>query len=199
MYIVATLPCNLSLACFADINVSQGNVATHARCGGIFNIHFKECWSWVCGPTFWPTLYTSYCSTVASSGHVHFQCGCSQWVRELKFSSTVHMLWTSLNILETTRHEGAIYIVCRVRCVYLCLALSNIAYSRLRSSPVVSLNNSHHLYLYQAVPIKKQYKNDSFEWQHALFNDHLHLRECKTNEVKETGRRTDQLFTGENI
>ena len=29
---VATLPCNLSLmACFADINVSQGSVATYAK------------------------------------------------------------------------------------------------------------------------------------------------------------------------
>jgi len=37
---VATLPCNLSLMfSFADINVSQGTVATHARCGGIFNTH----------------------------------------------------------------------------------------------------------------------------------------------------------------
>ena len=37
---VATLPCNLSLmACFAGINISQGSVATHARCGGIFDIH----------------------------------------------------------------------------------------------------------------------------------------------------------------
>jgi len=36
----ATLPCNLSLmACFADINVSQGSVATYARCDGIFNTH----------------------------------------------------------------------------------------------------------------------------------------------------------------
>ena len=36
----ATLPYDLSLkTCFADINVSQGNVATIARCGGIFNIH----------------------------------------------------------------------------------------------------------------------------------------------------------------
>ena len=36
---VATLPCNLSLmACFADFNVSQGSVATYARCGGTFNI-----------------------------------------------------------------------------------------------------------------------------------------------------------------
>jgi len=33
------LPCNLSLmSCFADINVSQGYVATYARCGGIFNM-----------------------------------------------------------------------------------------------------------------------------------------------------------------
>jgi len=36
----ATLPYKLSLiACFADINVSQGSVATYARCGGICNIH----------------------------------------------------------------------------------------------------------------------------------------------------------------
>ena len=27
------------MACFADINVSQGSAATHARCGGIFYIH----------------------------------------------------------------------------------------------------------------------------------------------------------------
>jgi len=32
--------CNLSLmACFADVNVSQGSVATYARCGGIFSMH----------------------------------------------------------------------------------------------------------------------------------------------------------------
>jgi len=36
----ATLPFNLSLmAYFADINVSQGSVATYARCGGNFNMH----------------------------------------------------------------------------------------------------------------------------------------------------------------
>jgi len=40
---VATLPCNLSLmACFADINVSEGSVSTHARCGGIFIIHLTN-------------------------------------------------------------------------------------------------------------------------------------------------------------
>jgi len=27
------------MACFADINVSQGSVATHSMCGRIFNIH----------------------------------------------------------------------------------------------------------------------------------------------------------------
>jgi len=27
------------MACYADINVSQGSVATYARCGGILNIH----------------------------------------------------------------------------------------------------------------------------------------------------------------
>jgi len=36
---VATLHCNLLLmACFGDINVSRGSVATYARCGGTFNI-----------------------------------------------------------------------------------------------------------------------------------------------------------------
>jgi len=30
------------MACFADINVSQGSVATYARCGGIFNMHLTE-------------------------------------------------------------------------------------------------------------------------------------------------------------
>jgi len=27
------------MASFAEINVSQGSVATYARCGGIFNMH----------------------------------------------------------------------------------------------------------------------------------------------------------------
>jgi len=40
---VATLPCNLLLmACFGDISVSQGSVATYTRCGGTFNIHLTE-------------------------------------------------------------------------------------------------------------------------------------------------------------
>ena len=82
---VATLPCNLSLRdCFADINVSQGSVATYARCGGILNIHltadlprnlpviflnrsrFDRIWSWVYGPLFWPTLLFGCTSTSVS-------------------------------------------------------------------------------------------------------------------------------------
>ena len=40
MKYAATLPCNLlSMACFADSNVSQGSVAAYVRCGGICNIH----------------------------------------------------------------------------------------------------------------------------------------------------------------
>ena len=46
---VTTVPCNLSLITallcdcrsFSDINVSQGSVATHTRCGGVFN--FAAC------------------------------------------------------------------------------------------------------------------------------------------------------------
>jgi len=29
------------MACFADINVSEGSVATYARCGGIFDIYLN--------------------------------------------------------------------------------------------------------------------------------------------------------------
>ena len=37
---VAKLPCNLSLmACFVEINVSQGSAATYARFGRIFDKH----------------------------------------------------------------------------------------------------------------------------------------------------------------
>jgi len=73
----ATLPCNLSLiACSVDINVSQGNLAAYARCGGILNIRFTANLPWNLSvkkivnrlrfdrimvmslwPRFWPTLY----------------------------------------------------------------------------------------------------------------------------------------------
>ena len=65
------------MASFADVNVSQGSVATYARCGGTLNIHLtanflrnfpvKTFWElfeiWQnyghesVAPLFWPTLY----------------------------------------------------------------------------------------------------------------------------------------------
>ena len=79
---VATLPCKLSLiACFADINVSQGSVATYARCGGMCCIRltanllrnlpvknflnrsrFDRITVMSLWPRFWPTLYTRPCT-----------------------------------------------------------------------------------------------------------------------------------------
>jgi len=76
---VATLPCNLSLmTCFVDMTVSQGSVATYARCGEIFNIRLTANLLWNLSvknflnrlrfdrimatslwPRFWPTLYTT--------------------------------------------------------------------------------------------------------------------------------------------
>ena len=73
-----TLLCNLSLmSCFANMDVSQGSVATYARWGWIFNIHLtanlprnlpvnfflKSVKIWKnygresVAPLFWPTLY----------------------------------------------------------------------------------------------------------------------------------------------
>ena len=62
------------MACFADINVSQGSVATYARCGWSFSIHltvnllrnlpvifyrlrFDRITVMSLWPRFWPTLY----------------------------------------------------------------------------------------------------------------------------------------------
>ena len=50
MVIDTIVPCNLSLITslvgdcrlFSDINVSQGSVATHMMCGGIFNKYFAS-------------------------------------------------------------------------------------------------------------------------------------------------------------
>ena len=67
------------MACFADINVSQGSVAKYAGCGGIFDTHLsanlpgnfpvkkilKSVTTWQnCGhefvaPVFWPTMYST--------------------------------------------------------------------------------------------------------------------------------------------
>ena len=34
------------MACFVDINVSQDNVATYARCDGIYDIHLTANFPW---------------------------------------------------------------------------------------------------------------------------------------------------------
>ena len=74
------------MACFADINASQGSVATYARCSGIFNIHlptnlprnfpvkifFKSVKIWQnyghesVTPLFWPTLYVQFVLSVTT-------------------------------------------------------------------------------------------------------------------------------------
>jgi len=97
--VVSTLPCNLSLmACFADTNVSQGSVATHARCGETFNIHLtanllrnlpvkeflKSVKNWQnygdesVAPFFWPTLYSSM--RLRASIYA-VQCSVTSWIR----------------------------------------------------------------------------------------------------------------------
>jgi len=73
--------------CFADVNVAQGNVATYARCGGIFNmdltanlprnlpikkfvnrLRFDRIMVMTLWPRFWPTLYvkkfTGFCQVL---------------------------------------------------------------------------------------------------------------------------------------
>jgi len=77
------------MACFADIDVSQGSVATYARCDGIFNIHLTAnlpkkissekniligydltvLWSRVCGRTFLAHPMGIYCDISASLSH----------------------------------------------------------------------------------------------------------------------------------
>ena len=74
------------MACFADINVSQGSVATCARCGGIFNIHLtanlprnlsinfllvkirQNCGHGPVAPLFWPTLYLQKTDVTGKKG-----------------------------------------------------------------------------------------------------------------------------------
>jgi len=71
------------MACFADINVSQGSVATYARCGGTFKIHLTANLPWnlsvvffksvkilqnygheSVAPLFWPTLHIFFLACV---------------------------------------------------------------------------------------------------------------------------------------
>ena len=97
------------MACFADINVSQGSVATYARCGETFNIHltanwprnlpailFKsrlgltELWPWVPGPAFWPTLYMRKIY-IAHRRNRGWQVG-GDFTTEMELG---HILWSS--------------------------------------------------------------------------------------------------------
>ena len=50
------------MACFADINVSQGNVATYSTCGGIFNIHLIQFYQESTGKKFqkWVKVWQNY-------------------------------------------------------------------------------------------------------------------------------------------
>ena len=76
---VAALSCNLLLmGCFGDISVSEGSVATYARCGGTFNIlltanlpgnhpvnflnrlRFDRIMVMSLWPPFWPTMYITH-------------------------------------------------------------------------------------------------------------------------------------------
>ena len=85
---VATLPCNLSLmACFADINVSRGSVATYARHSVIFNIHLTTNLSmnlpvnffsnrfrfdWIMVESLWPHFFRPTLYVIAFAGYWHY-------------------------------------------------------------------------------------------------------------------------------
>ena len=78
------------MACFADVNVSQGSVATYARCGGMFNNYltenlpgnlplkkfYKSVKIWQnyghesVAPFFWLTMYVSQCNLIYSNVNV---------------------------------------------------------------------------------------------------------------------------------
>ena len=93
------------MACLADINVSQGSVATCARCGAIFNIRlttnlpknlpvkkFKigsdltELWPRVCGPTFFGPLCSSTGTIFSLDGQTLRVGG---WTRSGKLTLTL--------------------------------------------------------------------------------------------------------------
>ena len=81
-------------ACFAVINVSQGNAATYATCGETINVHlttnlprnlpvifFKlvtEFWSWVCGPTYFGPRCG--CCQVGPFSRFDITPTCDMWV-----------------------------------------------------------------------------------------------------------------------
>jgi len=60
------------MACFADTNVSQGSVATYARCGGIFNSITREFYSEILFKSvkIWQN-YGNECGATFSAHSVH--------------------------------------------------------------------------------------------------------------------------------
>ena len=89
---VATLPCNLTLmACLADINVSQGSVATHAKCGGIVNIHLtanlpgnlpvknRFRFDRIVVMSLWPHFFGTPCKPVRAQSVLNTRCGRLHW------------------------------------------------------------------------------------------------------------------------
>jgi len=122
---VATLPCNLSLmACFGDTDISQGSVATYARCGGIFNIHltanllrnlpartfFNRSTFYrimVTAPLFWPTLYVRLGQQTeqlrAAAMHIHFINAKSVYTRRSHRHVYTIIIRTLLPALTTER------------------------------------------------------------------------------------------------
>jgi len=96
---------------FSDINISQGNVATRLRCGGIFSYHFttnlslsltiKEFWKSVKiwqsyrhefgGPVFWNTVYIHFRGFLPRNGVCHLQNSlCVQVLRSPILASLLH-------------------------------------------------------------------------------------------------------------
>ena len=100
------------MACFADINVSQGSVATYARCGGILNTYLTSdlppcmCMSaaWQCGQ--WPRQDSVHRSPVwLSAGAVHCSAGrgMSPWHGHAATAQPARLPQDQTGRLSTTR------------------------------------------------------------------------------------------------
>jgi len=117
------------MACFVDINVSQGSAATYARCGGIFNnslttnlprnlpvkknlkvgSDLTESWPRVCGHTFLPTILAL---EMASPGNQH----CAICIGTLSFPMTNRR--TSLKGEDLVCYSNKIELIGLRKCSY---------------------------------------------------------------------------------
>ena len=100
------------MACFADINVSQGSVATYARCGGILNTYLTSdlppcmcmCAAWRCGQ--WQRRDSVHRSPVwLSAGAVHCSAGrgMSPWHGHAATAQPARLPQDQTGRLSTTR------------------------------------------------------------------------------------------------